>query len=551
MPDLHAAPVAPAPEPKSSEDRQVALRAASVRVSRGSSSFQQADETVFSQVKNMFSSYAPMSYYLPWEILEYLELLSVYNPDFSQAVENLRTLANSGHDLFVDAATPDLAAEIKDRLEEKARQIKATNGGMDGLMDQLFDMAAVYGAMCGEWVTNESLDDVVDFVEVNPKLIRFFWSPENNTWEAYQKVSMFQAKEAEERGQQVRNLQFVRLNPDTFSYYAFDAAPGSPYGVPPFTGALVNIAIQREMVINMSQIVKKIGILGVIDFVIQQLPRRPGEDDDQYASRANSYLDSYVTAIEQMTRDGGIVHFNDSEAKTYNIAGNAAGATAIFKQNEELIFSGLKSMPSVQGRSYSTTETYAGVAYDIIIRNTKKYQKAVKRMVESGYWMMALTWGYGDKVTKIQVNWHSNKTLHRLQDAQSELLEIKNSLMLWAMGIIDQLDVAQRHGKASVKREFVEPPSSQLLGNGSPGGGAGNTSTGDDTDGDTSDDGPDGDDKKDDNKQKLEMPVEIRNAIIDLGRKVAENMELALNPEKDVNPLDSPELDPEKEAIDA
>jgi len=390
---------------------------------------------------------------LPWEVLDYVELLATYNPDYSQAVDNIRTLANSGHNLFVDGPVRT-TRRVKDILEEKARTIQDQHGGIDGLIDKLLKQASTYGAMCGEWALSEELDDVVDFVDVNPKSIRFFW--EDDHYAPYQKVTAAQAKQAEERGQKVRNGNCIKLNEMTFHYFAFDAAPSSPYGTPPFIAALANIAIQRDMIHNMSQIVKKVGLLGIIDLVIKALPRNPGESDEQYETRAGNYLDEYVTVVEDMVRDGGLVHFDDVEVNSYNITGNAAGATNIFKQNEELIFSGLKSMPSVQGRSYSTTETYAGVAYDIIIRNTLKYQRACKRMIEAGYWLMASMRGEAPK--SIRIEFKSNKTLQRLQNAQAEAMEIRNSATLWLAGVLDQLGFAQRLGYDDVKTEYDEPP---------------------------------------------------------------------------------------------
>jgi hypothetical protein len=167
--------------------------------------------------------------------------------------------------------------------------------------------------------------------------------------------------------------------------------------------------------------------------------------------------------VESMVREGGIVHYDDVETHSYNITGNAAGATNIFKQNEEQVFSGLKSMPSVQGRSYSTTETYAGVAYDIIIRNTTKYQRACKRMLESGYWLMATLAGL--RPDKISMTFNTNKTLHRMQEAQAEALELHNGLVLWVTGVIDQIGFAQRVGYGDVKVAYDQPPESPIIDN--------------------------------------------------------------------------------------
>lgn len=444
----------------------------------GGASFTSAAEQVFST----FTSYAPLAYMLSWEVLDYVEILARWNPDYSQAVENMKTLANSGHNLFVDHNSPNKAEKIKAKLEEKARLIQKQHGGVDGLVAKLLDQAVTFGAMCGEWITNEDLTEVMDFVDVNPKTIRFFWEDEH--WAPYQKVKAKQAKEAEANGQKVRNGDCVKLNEVTFHYYAFDAAPGSPYGTPPFIAALQGIGIQGDMINNMAKIVKKISLLGFLDVSIEPLMPMRGESPEDYATRANKFLDDYSKQVQVMLEGGGLAHFKDAEVTTGAMAGNAAGATAIFKQNEELIFSGLKSMPSVQGRSYSTTETYAGVAYDIIIRNTFKYQRAAKRMIEAGYWLQATLWG--DQPNSIRLEFNSNKSLHRLQDAQSMILEIKAALQLWVAGVIDQMQFAQILGYSSVKKVYATPPESNILGNASPGGGggadnAGTTSTGDQT----------------------------------------------------------------------
>lgn len=314
---------------------------------------------------------------------------------------------------------------------------------------------------CGEWVLNDEMTEVVDFVDLSPKKIRFFWDENEQRYLPFQKVSSTQVKEAEKNGQEVRN-GCVRLNEMTFRYYAFDAAPESPYGTPPFLAALSNIAIQQDMVHNMAQIVKKIGLLGIIDLTVERLPPLAGESDDEYAQRAGAYLDEYVRVAEDMVRDGGLVHFDDIKANSWNIGGNAAGATNIHKANEEMIFSGLKSMPSVQGRSYSTTETYAGVAYDIIIRNTRKYQRAAKRMIESGYWLMATLAGM--QPDSIKLSFNENRSLNRLQEASAERVEIANALMKWILGILDQVGVAQELGYSEPKVPMESPPERLLSG---------------------------------------------------------------------------------------
>lgn len=440
---------------------QRALRAAGrgIKAGRVTSSFvgESGNGNVRASLDRLFQAYAPLSYSLPWEMLDYVELLATFNPDYSQAVENIKMLANSGHELMVDAESSLQQRRIKEDLELMARTIQEPHGGIDGVINKLLDQAAVFGAMCGEWVLDDRLTEVVDFVDLSPKKIRFFWDESLQVWAPFQKVTGAQLEEAKKNGQEIRG-QCVRLNTETFCYYAFDAAPESPYGTPPFLAALQNIGIQRDMVHNMAQIVKKIGLLGMVDLSIERLEPLAGESEADYAARAASYLEDYVEVAEDMVRDGGLVHFDDVNATMTQLGGNAAGATNIHKANEELLFSGLKSMPSVQGRSYSTTETYAGVAYDIIIRNTYKYQNAAKRVIERGYWLQASMKGM--RPTKVTLKFNENRSLNRLQEAQSQAAEIRNQFMLWLLGIIDQNDVAQNLGYSQPKNPMDEPPAS-------------------------------------------------------------------------------------------
>lgn len=413
--------------------------------------------TTFSQIRGLLNGYAPLGYMLPWETLDYVEILATYNPDYSQAVENIKMLSNSGHELMVSSSSDLATRRLKARLETKARTLQEGHGGIDGIIDKLMDQAATYGAMCGEIVLSDDLSDVVDFVDLNPKKIRFFWDEDLGKYMPYQKVSAEQAKKAESRGQKTIN-NCIALNPLTFRYYAFDAAPESPYGTPPFLAALYNIAIQRDLVANMAQIVKKIGLLGIIDVEVERLAVQPGETDEAYVARAREYLSGYAEAAGEMAKEGGLTHFDDVKVTTTQLGGNAAGATNIHKANEEMVFSGLKSMPSLQGRSFSTTETYAGVAYEITLRNTAKYQRAAKRIVESMYWMMADLWG--ERPTSIKIQFNTNRALNRIQEAQAEQAEINNAIMLWIIGILDQTGVAQKLGYADVSESMEHPPES-------------------------------------------------------------------------------------------
>jgi len=396
---------------------------------------------IFTYLTNMYGS---MALSLPFELYDYVELMAIYNADFSQAVDNVKNLANPGFNILVNSKDDNKAAEYRRLLTLKERTLKPKFGGFHGIANGLVKQGAVYGAMCGEWIANADLTDIVDFVFLNPKNIRFFWDKEEQDWHPYQKVNMMQIDMAKKRGQEIRNLDCIRLNTTTFLYYNAFAINNNPYGIPPFISALEPLGIQRQLINNLKSITKKMGMLGILEVVIEKLPMEAEETFNQYLERCQKFLQNYQGLIQNMVNEGGIVHFDDSEVKMISIAEKAEGAEKLFTLNEEQAFSGLHTLPSVQGRSYSTTETYANVSYEILLRSIGDFTMGAKYIIEQGCWLMDRVWGVG--VDEITLDFVENKAVNQLQKAQAEAISINNDLALWRNKILNQTNVAQRHG---------------------------------------------------------------------------------------------------------
>jgi hypothetical protein len=407
------------------------------------------DQDLLAYSHYIIESYAPMANKLPFELYDYVELLAMYNPDFNQAVDNIKNLANPGFKILANAAQESNAQAFRDRIKQKNKTIKPRMGGFHGIANNLIRQAAVYGAMCGEWVVNKEISDIVDFAFVNPKSIRFFWDTEKNDWHPYQKASLTSAPT------EANKFGFIKLNTTTFYYQTVYTINNNPYGIPPLIAALEPLSIQREMINNLKSITKKLGMLGILEVIIERLPQMPDETPQEYMSRCNSFLTNYQTLIKDMVNEGGVVHFDDTKIDNLSIAERVQGAADIFKLNEEQGFSGLHSLPSVQGRSYSTTETYAGVAYELLLRSMGDFTSAVKYILEQGCWLMNRLWG--TNVGDIDFVFGENKSLNLLQTAQAEAILLNNDMWMWENGMLDQSQVGQRHGIDSPVRAMEAP----------------------------------------------------------------------------------------------
>lgn len=409
------------------------------------SSVPDGEDTIFSALSNIQSPES-LPFDMPWEILEYMEVLASWDPDFSSAVDNVRNLAGREFNIHPVGGNTRNVEVVAKRIYKKFRTIGPRHGGgITSIVDNLVVQAATYGAMAGEWLISDDLRDVIDFVLINPKSIRFFWIEEEGRYAPFQKVSITAASDALKRGQEVRG-SCIRLNDASFVYAPYHNSVGGPYGIPPFIAAIANVGIQNNMMKNLKQVVRKLGMLGVFDMTIKSLEMRPGESDANYQARVEAYLQSYVPIAEQLASDGSLIHYDDLELDLTSLQGNSAGAATLHRTNRDMIHTGLKNFNMIQSeRASSTIDTLAGLSFDLMLRSAKKYQFGVASILRQGFLLMDALWRT-NALTDLVVVFEKNRPINRLYDALAYGAEIKNQNTLWVNGLISQDEVAMGLG---------------------------------------------------------------------------------------------------------
>lgn len=409
---------------------------------------------------DMIGGLAPekLPFDMPWEVLDYVEYLSYWNADYSTAVDNVRNMAGTKFSIHVAGVNKRNVAATLIALQDKAEMIGPRHGGgLANIADNLIVQAATYGAMAGEWILTDDLMDVRDYVLINPKTIRFFFDKREKRQVPYQKVSMFAAQAAKKRGQQTIG-NHIRLNEMTFTYAAYHNSYGGPYGVPPFLAALDPIYLQKDMLKNIKSIVRKLGLLGIVDFQITSLEQEPGESDAHYQSRVTAYLEAYVPIVQQLVNDGALVHYDDLTATTMAVSKDSSqAASSLFQDNQLLLETGLKNFNMSQNRQSSTIDTFAGLAYDLMLRSARKYQDGVASIFAHGLRLYNLLQGVTG-VERTTVQFQQQRPINRLYDAMAEAAEIKNANILWINGLIDQDEAAKRCGiEHAPVQPLIEP----------------------------------------------------------------------------------------------
>ena len=375
-------------------------------------------------------------------MLRVLKWLWINNPDLSQYVANIVNLGNTGHDVIVDAESSQVAEQALARINTAAMRLYSNSAGVDGLLNAYFAQIAWSGALSSEDVVNLAARRVERVALVPVEQIRFELL--NGEYVPHQLTDGFYPRSDITRSQ--GNL--IKLNPETYRYFALTTVENSPYAKPPASSAVNAITgLQADMLENIKWISRKLGILGLVSVMVTPPPKKPNEAEGEYQSRAQRYLGAVRDALDQNFNKGLLVTYRDQKIEHANVASDARGAYEIWRLNEEQIMSGLAMQPAFFGRTDSTTETYADVVYNLLLAQVANIQRLVKRRQEATYRLDLLLGGIEVKGVSLRFNRARSRNL--MQESQADERRVKTAIEKVKAGITSPDQAAQELGYES------------------------------------------------------------------------------------------------------
>lgn len=388
-----------------------------------------SEETLGSSMSAFLQSFGSLSPVINFDMLKTLKCFWLYNPDFSQYIENIVNLGNPGHQLAVDAASDAIAEKAVNRLNETAARIYRHGVGVDGLINQYLTSIAWSGAISSEDVVNFASGRVEKVVIVPVEQIRFRYNKDLDTYEPYQKATNLMA-----RPRTSDPIGLIPLNAETYRYYALSTVENSPYAKPPATAAVEAILEgQKPIMDNIRFMARKIGLLGLVAVSVTPPRRLGGETETEYNTRSKNYLQSVSKALDGNFNKGLVTTFSDQKVEHTDVAEGAQGVYDLNRLSEEQVFSGLGTFPAFHGRTDSTTETFADVVYYLLTAQTANMQQLPKRRIERTY-MLDLRLG-GIDVDGVSLHFNKAHSRNAKDEAATEQLhfttvldKIKNGL---------------------------------------------------------------------------------------------------------------------------
>ncbi len=393
-------------------------------------------QTFSSQASGFASFFNSIDPALPFEWIDFLWTMSIVNPNVSQAIHNYVNIANPGHNVTVDGAENIVESAIE-RINEQAASLYQRGVGVDGLINHMITQIAVTGASSWEDVISPRLDGVIEVVPVPVSRIRFQY--ENGAYAPYQEI----VNVTNMRGNTVHGNR-VKLNQITYAYYAWHAMENSPYARLPFSAAILPVLREHKMFESIDFIMKKFGLIGLVNMVLTPPPRKPTDSDEEYRKRCLNHAQDVLKTLEKNYYKAIMVSYKDQELKHFNFAGEAKGAQELFDKNQEQVFSGLSTMPAMHGRSMTYGETYGMVLYNILLRDSENLQRLPKRRLERTYRLdLQLS---GIQVDGVSLSFNKNQSLKPLEEANAKSVDTNTIVLKVKHGYISPDEGAQEMG---------------------------------------------------------------------------------------------------------
>lgn len=389
--------------------------------------------------KNMALGANQVEAKFPFEIYSLVDDLTLIDPYVNKFHATTISLGNTGHNLLLNAPSEDRADAAIEVANQFAMRAFPLGGGMDGIVNGMFSQIARAGGLCIEWVPDMNLRRVSRGYLVPMKTLRFVYS-------AKQELVLCQQQ----------GLELVPLNMAQTVFHNLVARDSNPYPIPPAIAGLEAAVVHRKIVLKIKDWMDKISAMGVLLATVERPPREPGESQEAYNSKAQTYLSQIATSISDNMSQGIGVGYDNIAFQFNNTQASAQGAKDVLQIVLQGLFAGLQTDPIFFGWNFNSTETFAKVVYEEMQQRIKMYQLGVKRAIEHGHRLNFAMVGMGD--LGVSVQFKSNRSIDAFRDAEAEYMMTQKYVQEIEAGIITKDEARKFLGyddRAAEAGEFV------------------------------------------------------------------------------------------------
>lgn len=306
-----------------------------------------------------------------FQVLDLIKNLSIWNPHFSMAVENIMTLGNTDYEIkFGNKVGDAQATKYREYLWSRVNTWYEFADGEETLDNDLLTQVCNYGAISAEAVIRGDMRGIQNVVRVDPVYVRFAYDREKAIHVALQETGGIDRSILSNK-----YPGYIELNPNTYFYIALQRMGEAPYAVPPLASALDAVFTENDMIMNFKNMMKKLGMMGFLSVLVNAPMRLTNERDEAYFSRLSGYLETLRPQVEKGFSNGVVLGFKDTHEFEVHAPMNPAAADQAMNMVQSLVYAGLKQDPNMHGKNYSVTETFGRVLLEKMTLQVANKQK--------------------------------------------------------------------------------------------------------------------------------------------------------------------------------
>lgn len=370
-----------------------------------------------------------------FRVITLIRKLAQTNQSVGQALNDIVTLANTGHKIEFDSdVDPDKADEMRRHIELSCKNWQQGIAGTHGLANKFISQTMISGSCVVEAVANLELDGIYRVLMPYPETIRFVYNKRTITYEPHQ---------ISHQPGLIGEFGLKKLNPNSFRFVGLNSDSEKPYPFIPYATALEGLADQKKMRANISNIMSQVGILGFLEVMVDKPEQVDMETDSRYKSRIEGYLQETKRNMERGVASGMVIGYKeDHEFEFHQTTQSASGVAEIFQQNQRLVNQGLKQDGALSGDVSEGAQAAITIIFTKILSQLVNVQLTVAEVLEFIYTLELRFAGF--KFKTLKAVFKKSTIMDDLKLQQALEIKIRNLHQLLCDGIINLEQYAEK-----------------------------------------------------------------------------------------------------------
>lgn len=362
--------------------------------------------------------------------IRYLRYIAIADEDIYGSVRDLQVLANPGFEINISARS-NLQRKRAMAALENINNIFDSRSLDTFINNQIYEISTS-GASSVEWVPTKERNGLSLAAIVPAETIIIDRDKDTGGL-------IFKQQDAGSE---------IELDQRTYLYLPLQTVGDSPYGVPLIIAALRALSRKGNMMESVDRLLKLLGLAGIVHANVPvPEPERAGfegESDPAYIDFVSRKLSQVAELLTSGEEEGVFVTPQGTDLKVVSAARDISGAYTAWTDNQHLLWSGARTLPFMRGRSESLSETWAKVAYPIILAEAENIQKVIKRQVEFG---LNLHLRLSGIPARAEINFLEPASPFSESNARARLTEAQaDSILTELLGNGYREKVAKKHG---------------------------------------------------------------------------------------------------------